>query len=171
MSLTRIVGLLVASVAFIGPGLAQSPHGKKTAAHPKDTDDFGLYLPAEIKWQDAPPSLPAGAKIALLEGDPAKEGPFVIRFRFPDGYKVMPHVHPKRERVTIISGLLNIGMGEKFDAKDTREMPPGTFGSWEAGMKHFAWVKGETVLQLHGIGPWEIRYLDPKDDPRNAKKR
>jgi hypothetical protein len=82
----------------------------------------------------------------------------------------MPHVHPKIERATIISGVLNIGMGEKFNAKATREMPAGTFGFWAAGMKHFAWAKGETVLQLHGIGPWEIKYVNPADDPRNAKK-
>jgi hypothetical protein len=143
---------------------------KKGVGHEESTDKFGLYLPDEIRWQEAPPSLPKGAKIALLEGDPSKEGPFVIRFRFPDRYRVMPHVHPKRERVTIISGVLHIGMGRKFDAHDTRPMPPGTFGTWDAGMEHFAWVEGETVLQLHGMGPWEVKYLDPADDPRNAKR-
>jgi hypothetical protein len=61
-------------------------------------------------------------------------------------------------------------MGEKFDPKDGLEMPAGTFGRWEAGMKHFAWTKGETVIQIHGTGPWTIKYVNPEDDPRNQKK-
>jgi len=167
-----VIAAVVTCLAIVGGFSSADPPaaGKKTTVHEKNTEDFALFRPREIKWQDGPPSLPAGAKMALLEGDPAKEGPFVIRFRFPDGYKVMPHTHPKKERVTIISGVLHIGMGEKFNAKDTRAMPAGTFGFWEAGMKHFAWVEGETVLQLHGTGPWEIKYLNPADDPGNARK-
>jgi hypothetical protein len=129
-----------------------------------------IHRPDALAWQDAPASLPAGAKIALLEGDPARPGPFVFRVKFPDGYRVMPHTHPKPERVTVISGTLYFGMGEKFDKSKGREMPAGTFGTWPAGMKHFGWVKGETVLQLHGEGPWTINYLNPADDPRKAKK-
>lgn len=133
-------------------------------------DEIYLHVPDKITWRDGPPSLPKGSQIAVLEGDPNKEGPFVFRLRLPDGYRVAPHTHPKRERVTVISGTLNIGMGEKFDAKQTKPMPAGTFGSWEEGMKHFAWAKGETIIQLHGIGPWTINYLNPADDPRNKKK-
>jgi quercetin dioxygenase-like cupin family protein len=129
-----------------------------------------IYHAAEIKWTDAPASMPKGAKIAILEGDLSKEGPFVFRLKLPDGYRVAPHTHPKPERVTIIAGTLNIGMGDKFDEKNVRAMPVGTFGTWPAGMKHFAWVKGETILQLHGIGPWTIQYVNAADDPRNQKK-
>jgi Domain of unknown function (DUF4437) len=128
-----------------------------------------LFLAKDLKWQDGPASLPKGALIALLEGDPSKEGPFVIRIKFPDGCRIMPHTHPKRERVTVISGILNIGMGEKFDEKAGRAMPAGSYGSWPEGMKHFGWATGETVIQLHGIGPWSIQYLNPDDDPRNSK--
>ena len=131
--------------------------------------DMGFYSPAEIKWRDGPGSLPAGARFAVLEGDPAKDGPFVMRLWFPDGYRIAPHSHPKVERITVISGSFNLGMGEKFDASATREMLAGTFGFWPADMRHFAWTKGETVLQLHGIGPWSITYVNPADDPR-AKK-
>jgi quercetin dioxygenase-like cupin family protein len=127
---------------------------------------FQLHLAKETKWQDAPPSVPKGAQIAVLEGDLSKEGPFVVRFKLPDGYRVPAHTHPKTERVTVISGTLNIGMGDKFDEKATTPMPAGTFGAWEAGMKHFAWAKGETIIQLHGMGPWSITYVDAKDDPR-----
>ena len=132
-------------------------------------DDVALFPAAEIKWQKGPPSLPKGAMIAVLEGDPNKEGPFVFRIKLPDGYRLPPHTHPKTERVTVISGTFNIGMGDKFDDKKTRAMPAGTFGHWPSGMKHFVWAKGETVLQFHGTGPWSIKYVNPDDDPRNQK--
>lgn len=131
--------------------------------------DMGLHFPADIKWKDGPGSLSAGAKFAVLEGDPAKEGPFVMRLWFPDGFKIAPHWHPKVERITVISGTFNLGMGDTFDASKTREMPAGTFGHWAADMRHFAWTKGETVLQLHGVGPWTITYVNPADDPRVKK--
>ncbi len=131
--------------------------------------DPAIHTPAQIKWVDGPASLPAGARVAVLEGDPAKEGFFTMRIRVPDGFKIPPHTHPKVEHVTVISGTFNLGMGEKFDQSITKEMPAGTFGFWPAGMKHFAWARGETVVQLHGIGPWSIEYLDPADDPRKAK--
>jgi len=89
-----------------------------------------------------------------------------MRLKFPDGYRVQPHSHPKIERVTVISGTLHFGMGDRFDANATRPIPAGSYGYWPAGMKHFAWSKGETVLQLHGIGPWQIVYVNPADDPR-----
>ena len=143
--------------------------GKKVATAPA-SGEMGFYPSAEIKWKDGPGSLPAGAKFAMLEGDPTKEGPFVMRLWFPDGFRIQPHWHPKVERVTIISGTLNLGMGEKFDKSATRELTAGTFGFWPAGMRHFAWAKGDTVLQLHGTGPWIITYVNPADDPRNARK-
>jgi hypothetical protein len=87
-----------------------------------------------------------------------------MRLLMPDGYKIAPHTHPKVEHVTVISGTFNLGMGEKFDESAGRAMPAGTFGFWPAGMKHFAWAKGETIIQLHGIGPWTINYLNPADD-------
>ena len=146
------------------------PAGDRKGAATHAPGEMGFYSPADVQWKDGPASLPAGAKFAVLEGDPAKEGPFVMRLRLPDGYRIPPHWHPKVERVTVVSGTFNLGMGEKFDQSATREMPAGTFGFWPAGMRHFAWAKGETVLQLHGIGPWSITYVNPADDPRNARK-
>ena len=136
----------------------------------KEAMEFSVYTPAEIQWQEGPPALPPGAKVALLEGDPRKEGPFVMRVKVPDGYRVPPHTHPKTERVTVISGTFNIGMGDRFDAAKGTAMPAGSFGTWAAGMKHFVWAKGDTVVQLHGTGPWTIEYVNPADDPRSAKK-
>ena len=132
--------------------------------------EMGIFPADKVKWTDGPASLPPGAKLAVLEGDPGKEGFFTMRLWLPDGFKVAPHWHPKVEHVTVISGTFNLGMGEKFDQTGAREMLAGTFGFWAAGMKHFAWAKGDTVIQLHGIGPWTITYVNPSDDPRNMKK-
>jgi hypothetical protein len=156
---TTITAAILIAVSSASPLHAQ--HG-----------DQGLVInnPDRLKWQNGPPSLNKGSQIAVLEGDPNKEGPFVFRLKLPDGFRVAPHMHPKMERVTVIAGTLNIGMGEKFDAKATRAMPAGAFGTWEAEMKHFAWVKEETIIQLHGMGPWTIKYLNPADDPRNKKR-
>ena len=131
--------------------------------------DASIHQPAQINWQQGPASLPSGAKLAVLEGDPTKDGPFTMRLLLPDGYKIPPHMHPKVEHVTVISGTFNLGMGEKFDQSAGHEMPAGTFGFWPAGMNHFAWAKGETIIQLYGIGPWTINYLNPVDDPRQKK--
>ena len=132
-------------------------------------DEMELYPADKINWKKGPPSLPAGAEVAVLEGDPAKEGPFTMRLKLPAGYRIPPHTHPKVERVTIIAGKFRLGMGETFKAEDTKVLPAGSFGYWPAGMKHFAWAEGETIVQLHGTGPWDIVYVDPADDPR-AKK-
>jgi hypothetical protein len=132
--------------------------------------EMGFYSAANIEWKAGPPSLPAGAKMAVLEGDPTKDGPFVMRLQAPDGYHIPPHTHPKIERVTVISGTMFLAMGENLDRSAAKFLPAGTYGFWPAGMKHTAWFEGETVIQLHGIGPWQINYLNPADDPRNAKK-
>jgi hypothetical protein len=129
-----------------------------------------IFSPDKLEWKDGPASLPKGAKIAVLEGDPGKQGPFVFRVKVPDGYRIPPHTHPKPERVTVISGTFNIGMGDRFDAGKGKAMPAGTYGTWPAKMHHFVWVKGETVIQFHGEGPWAINYLNPDDDPRKGKK-
>jgi hypothetical protein len=94
----------------------------------------------------------------------------VFRVKAPDGYRIPPHTHPKTERVTVIAGTFHIGMGDKFDEKAATAMPAGTYGYWKAGMKHFVWVKGETIVQFHGEGPWSIQYVNPADDPRNQRQ-
>jgi hypothetical protein len=140
-------------------------------AHDKKPEmGAAVHRPGDLKWQDGPPSLPVGAKFTILEGDPAKPGPFVFRVKVPDGYRIPPHTHPKAERVTVVSGTFNLGMGEAFDTTKGESLPAGTYGTWPAGMTHYVWAKGETVVQFHGEGPWVIRYVNPADDPRNAKK-
>lgn len=163
---STLLGIGAATVLGLGlfvAAHAQDKHDEKMAVAVHRTD--------ELTWKDGPASLPPGAKIAVLEGDPAKPGPFVFRVKVPDGYRIPPHTHPKTERVTIISGTFNLGMGDTFDAKKGQELPAGTYGAWPAGMKHYVWVKGETVVQFHGDGPWTITYLNPDDDPRKEKKK
>jgi quercetin dioxygenase-like cupin family protein len=142
----------------------------RLSAEDTQSADMRLYPPTTIEWKEGPASLPPGAKMALLEGDPTKEGPFVMRLQFPDGYHVPTHTHPKTERVTVISGTGYLAAGEALDRSSAKKLPAGSFGYWPAGMKHAAWFEGETVIQLHGIGPWQINYVNPADDPRTAKK-
>ena len=134
------------------------------------TAEHKVFAPADIKWGDAPPSLPPGAKAALLEGDPAKPGPFTIRLQMPAGYKIQAHTHPTVERVTVISGTFNMGTGDKLDEAAGHEMVSGSFAIMPANTKHFAWATAETVIQVHSTGPFVINYVNPADDPRNAKK-
>lgn len=142
----------------------------RLSAEETQSSDMRLYPPTTVEWKVGPAALPPGAKMAVLEGDPTKEGPFVVRFQFPDGYHVPPHTHPKTERVTVISGILYLATGETLDRTSAKKLPAGSFGYWPAGMKHTAWSEGETIIQLHGVGPWQINYVNPADDPRNTKK-
>jgi hypothetical protein len=90
------------------------------AAQTSAPGTHSIYNPSEIRWDKGPPSLPSGAELVVLEGDPAKEGQFTMRLRLPDGYKIPPHWHPKVEHVTVVSGTFNIGMGETFDQTATK---------------------------------------------------
>jgi quercetin dioxygenase-like cupin family protein len=166
MNLRACAGALAMTGALV---LWATVQGQLRAPGHAEPADIELFAAGEMKWQKGPPSLPKGAEIAVLEGDPNKQGPFVFRLKLADGYRVPPHTHPKTERVTIISGTLHIGMGDKFDEKTTKEMTAGAYGHWPPGMKHFVWARGETVLQFHGNGPWSIHYVNADDDPRKGK--
>jgi quercetin dioxygenase-like cupin family protein len=159
--------ILVSALAIL---LAISFSSTLSSTEETQSEEMRLYPPTTIEWKAGPAALPPGAKMAVLEGDPTKEGPFVVRFQFPDGYHVPPHTHPKTERVTVISGTLYLATGEGLDRNSAKKLPAESFGYWPAGMKHTAWSEGETVIQLHGIGPWQINYVNPADDPRNAKR-
>ena len=161
--------MLTAALILLTVSAASGQSGV-TGGDGRTRDKMGLFTPTDIKWEPGPASLQKGAKMMILEGDPTREGPFTMRLLFPDGFVVSPHWHTQVEHVTILSGVLNFGMGEKFDRGATREMPAGSFGYWPVGMPHFAWAKGETVLQLHGRGPWTVTYVNPADDPRRPAK-
>lgn len=122
-----------------------------------------------LKWGDAPPVLSKGAKLAVLQGDPSKPGPFVMRLQMPAGYKVAPHWHTQTENVTVMSGTFMVGMGDKYDAKAMKPMKGGAFGSIPGKAPHYAMAKTATVVQIHGEGPFDLTYVNDKDDPTKAK--
>lgn len=122
-------------------------------------------------WAAGPPSLPAGVQARVLYGDPAKPGPFVLRLKMPKGYHIPPHTHPRAELVTVISGVLNIGIGPSGSEQAARRLPAGSFAALDTGTVHYAFAKEETVVQVNAEGPFGITYVNPKDDPRNAPRR
>ena len=124
-----------------------------------------IYVsPADVVWKAAPSAGP-GAKIVVLEGDMAKAEPFTARISVPAGLEIAPHTHPTTERVTIISGTLHLGHGAKLDRSKTMAFPAGSFIVMPPGMPMFAFCEEATVIQLNGVGPWGIFYLNPEDDP------
>ena len=142
---------------------------KETSAAGAEAAAHKVYDAAEIEWGQAHPGLPAGAQLAVLAGDPGKKGVYTLRLKAPAGYKIMPHTHPTAEEVTVISGGLHVGMGGKFDESAGEALAPGGFVSLSAKMQHFAWFTEETVIQVHGEGPFEINYVNSADDPRTKK--
>lgn len=129
-----------------------------------------LKTPDQLEWKDGPKSLPSGAKVSLIEGDPAKKGPFTLRLKLPANYSIMPHWHPAIEHVTVLEGVFNMGAGEKFDKTKAHAMPVGGYAVMPIKFKHFAFTSDQpATLQLHGVGPWDIIYLNPADDPRKQK--
>jgi len=86
--------------------------------------------------------------------------------KFPANFKVPPHWHPAIERVTVLSGTLHLGTGDTFDQAKAKALPAGSISIMEPKMHHFAWTGEETVVQLSGMGPWGITYVNPADDPR-----
>src|SRR5580698_8643315 len=124
------------------------------------------FTPSQIKWGPPPPFVAAGAKLAVLEGDPtASTGDFTIRLKMPSGYKIAPHWHPKRENVTVISGSFKVGMGDKFEAEKMMTFPAGSFAYLDPDMHHYAMAVGPTVVQVHGMSPLQFNYVNSADDP------
>lgn len=128
-----------------------------------------MMMPAEMIWQDAPAGLPEGAKIAVLSGDPSKAELFSIRLKFPPNYKIPAHTHTFDEHVTVVSGTLAMGIGDKFEDKQQKTYPSGSYTLFPANKAHFAMSKSETIVHIYGMGPFSITYVNPAEDPRNKK--
>ena len=124
---------------------------------------------AEMKWGPAPPVLPAGAQFVVLAGDPAGKGLVTVRMKLPAGYVIPPHWHPTDEHVTVISGSLALGMGDKVDHKASKTLTAGGYGVAPANMHHYAWTKAGAVVQVNLMGPFAITYVNPADDPSHGK--
>lgn len=135
-------------------------------AEPYRGDGHLIGSADDLEWGPVG-SMGEGAEIAIIEGALSEEEPFTLRIRLEDGYEIKPHIHPAYERVTVLEGTLHFAHGENYDEDATHTLAEGDFAIMSPGDPMFGYAEGETVIQLHGTGPWGIEYLDPADDPRN----
>jgi quercetin dioxygenase-like cupin family protein len=136
-----------------------------TVALAQGHGDHKMIAPSDLTWADVP-SLPPGAKIAVIEGPLNQSIPFTFRLKLPANYKIPAHSHPAIERLTVLTGTFHLGMGDKLDTAKTHALAPGSITIMQPGTNHFGWTADETIVQLHGIGPWSVTYVNPADDPR-----
>jgi anti-sigma factor ChrR (cupin superfamily) len=146
----------IAGVAVL-PGVTLAQH---SGAHPHT-----FATAKDLKWNDTP-ALP-GAKLAVIEGPLNEAKPFILRLKFPANYKIPPHFHSAVEHVTIISGEFFMGVGEKFEEGKGTALKAGDVGIMQAKTPHYAYTKQAAEVQVHGVGPWTLTFVNPKDDPRN----
>jgi len=153
-----VIAITFAFGSFIAPAAwPADPHTRSM--------DHVMLTPGDLKWDDVP-ALPPGAKVALLEGPPNEAVPFMMRLKFPANYRVPAHWHPAIEHLTVLSGTFNMGIGEKLDMKKTKPLSAGGVMIIQPKTPHFAWTKEEVTVQVHGVGPWGVTYVDPTEDPR-----
>ena len=153
----------LASTVVLSLALASSEQAQelKTPTHVLLTD-------AQLTWSEGPPSLPKGGLMAVLSGDPGKAAEYTLRAKLPTGYKIPPHWHPTDEHITVLSGTVAFGMGDKAADAEMKALPVGGYAVMPATMHHYFAVKTAAVIQVHGVGPFEINYINPADDPRYA---
>jgi quercetin dioxygenase-like cupin family protein len=150
-----LVGSVVAMMMLVTGAMAQ---GAKAPGHV-------LLSPHEIKWGPPPPAFEQNAKFAVVSGDPSKPGIYVVRFELPGGYKIAPHWHPTDEHVTVLSGTLALGMGDKFDKASMTNLAMDGYALLPAEMRHYALAKTAVMIEVYGMGPFVINYVNPADDP------
>ena len=166
----RLLSVALAG-CLAGLAVARAADEKKEAKKPGHMATHKVVAESDIQWTDPPPALPAGSKMAVLSGDPSKAGMFTVRLKAPDGYKIAPHWHPTTENVTVISGTFNLGVGDTMDESKTQALKAGGFASMPSKMHHYAWCKGETVVQVNAIGPFQLNYVNSADDPSKGAKK
>jgi quercetin dioxygenase-like cupin family protein len=129
---------------------------------------FRAILPEDVEWK-AFPAFPPAARLAVLVGDPARAGPYVIRVELPSGARLMPHRHPEDRVYTVMSGVFYVGLGDRFDDAALRAYPPGSVIVLPGDTWHFHCAKSGTyVTQVTAIGPLGLEYRDVRDDPRTG---
>jgi quercetin dioxygenase-like cupin family protein len=161
--------LILPAIALLLPLAAQAQE-PATPLVDRGPERHLIYTPAEVEWRAGPGSFQPGAQFTVLEGDPGQPGVFTMRIRMPDGFVIAPHWHSGVERVTVLSGVFNLGHGDVVDRTAARRLGAGSYFSLPPGMRHFAITEGETVIQLTSVGPWELTYVNPADDPRLAAR-
>jgi quercetin dioxygenase-like cupin family protein len=162
MSYHKLTCLLVGAALALSTAVRSQPALAEEPAHKIITADA-------VEWKAGPASLPPGDQVAVLYGDPAKDGLFAMRLKLPKGYQIPPHTHPKPEVVTVISGTFQLGMGETADQEKAQPLPTGSFFALPPGMAHYAFTEEETVIQLNSFGPWALNYVRQEDDPRKTQ--
>ena len=125
--------------------------------------------PDQLEWGPPPDGLPPGALLAVLSGDPAKDGLFTIRLRFPPGYKIQPHRHASDELVTVVAGEVSLGMGRSFNERKATKLVRGGYAVAPANMDHYAFTKTGAEVQITANGPFQIIYVNKRDDPRRKR--
>ena len=161
MNINRHIAAVIASLALT-PIVAMVPVAAQSAHH--------VVVPADkVQWGPAPRHLPAGAQASVLEGNPAAKGPVTLRLKFPANYNIPAHWHSMTERVTVLSGALHVGMGDKLDRKASQTLEGGGFVSLPAKMHHFAWTASPTVVQINLEGPFDIFYINAAEDPQKKQ--
>jgi len=149
------IGAALAALSFAA--LAHDTQAKGTKAKAV------TLTAADLKWGPAPPAFPKGAEVTILHGDPFKKGMFALRFKMPDGYKIATHWHTQDEQLTILTGTFMLAMGD--GDKDVHALDVGSYHFLPGKMHHSATAKGDVILELHGMGPFDIHYVNPADDP------
>ncbi|RPI22013.1 MAG: DUF4437 domain-containing protein [Acidobacteria bacterium] len=156
---------ILLAIVLVAAGNVQA--GDKPQAGTAATTSPIMLAPDTVKWDKCPAAVPPGAQCAVIEGDLTTANQlFAFRIKMPDNYRIAPHFHPGDEHVVVLSGVLNMGMGEKFDTSAGHAMSAGSFMVMPKGERHFAWTNGETIIQVYAIGPWGLTYVNPEDDPR-----
>jgi quercetin dioxygenase-like cupin family protein len=151
-----------AAAPVVAASVASSSAGPAPAAQPSSPIRVNV---ADVAWTDAPPSMPAGAKVAVLEGDPRKPAFFTMRLKLPAGARLAPHTHPADERVTVVSGAVHVALGEKFDPTKGKTISAGGYYVNPTPVPHYVWADEECVLQVTGMGPWGVKYVDAPGAP------
>ena len=154
-----LVGVLVAMVVISAVAVAADAKSQHVIVFPK-----------QIKWGPPPPVFAQNAQFTVLAGDPSQPGLYAVRLRLPAGYKIMPHWHPTDEHVTVLTGEFGIGMGEKWDKAAIKTLPQGGYVLLPAEMRHFAGAMTDTTIQVDGMGPFQLTYVNPADDPSKKQK-
>jgi quercetin dioxygenase-like cupin family protein len=154
----RIMTSAALLVLFAATTMAQKPDAASSAGQ-------------DFKWGPAPAVFAPGAQMAVLQGNPGGTGLFTVRLKMPDGYKIAPHTHPTDENVTVVSGTFRVGMGEKFERKGMMTLHAGGFVTAPQKQAHYAVASGETIVQVHAMGPFSLTYVNPADTPKAAVSR
>jgi len=165
----RGTALMLIVISVIAGSIARAQEEKTTQRGTGEAEHVMLFTPGDLTWTAGPPALPPGASIAVIEGSFNNPGPFTVRLKFPANYRIAAHWHPIKVNVTVISGTFNMGPGNKLDTKKGKMLPAGSIFQMPAKIHHFGWTSEETIIQIHGIGPWGINYVNPADDPRKKQ--